>query len=151
MYLISPENVFPYMDETWFRYFTKNKTWDLLGFFPCGDKDFGWISVDSTKGDVIPVYVFYGKKCCGPGPDKGFDWFFDDAIEDYKNPSQYILDNPWILMFQGCDNSSYGMRFKEKNLAIQFLNDLRHVDFADFFANYSDPKIGEHRLRWWNS
>lgn len=146
MYLINKESVWPQLDECIMKYH-QNHDMDLLGYFPCGNKDYGYITTSTNFGDVVPVYIFCGENYCTDNSD----FFFDD--EDYKNPTKFIEEYKWILMFYGCDNSSYGMRFKQRHDAINFINRLDVADFSDFADKYiytKDP-AEEMKVHWWNS
>lgn len=63
---------------------------------------------------------------------------------EYDNPDFYQSKYPWVIMTQGCDDSSIGWRFSTKKGAIKFFDEMKLdvinnpecFSFVDDFFNY---------------
>ena len=53
------------------------------------------------------------------------DWHWGD---DQRETAELAAMNPWILMFLGCDNSSYMIRFETKDEALIYFNSIDEFD-----------------------
>lgn len=93
-------------------YHMKYLNGELLGFMPCSygaDGYSKYYSIDTTKGSrVVPVFFL---------PKFKFD---SDHSDDDKGP---------VLFFRGCDDGHMGLKFKNKDEALQWIDDQPITDF----------------------
>jgi hypothetical protein len=141
------------VDDYFKKYTTGSK---LIGFIPVKDSNNALISYYSVACEhpiykrvvpvfaipphrTQPVYVKATKKMVDkPLPEFVFD-SEDSALNSKKKEvssamKKHFDENPFVLFFKGCDDGHKGMRFKNEQEAMEYLQ------MFDFFDEVIDEK-----------
>lgn len=82
------------------------------------------VNLDKNIKSLAPAFLYHSDL-------QNNNYAFDSYVgEDFK---EHIKNNPWAILFQGCDDGHCGRRFSTKQEAINFLQNLKSFD--DFFNN----------------
>lgn len=57
---------------------------------------------------------------------------YEDYLESQIKIKKEVLDKPYVLVFVGCDDGDVGMRFKDKEQALEFLEIAENFDDVYF-------------------
>lgn len=94
----------------------------FLGFLQIkGQRTWG---VNLGENNYAAVHVFYTMP--------GFYW-----NDDPRDTLECATANPCVLMFLGCDNTSYMLRFKTKDAAVAYWSKLTAVEWTDKLLFYN--------------
>ena len=93
-----------------------------------GDRRYPYCSVEYiAEGDLIKKENY--KK-------SGYKGTYEEYVQRYNQVKEHIKNNPYLLIFVGCDDGDTGMRFPDEASAINYISN----EIVYFDEVYEDPR-----------